>query len=71
MEGLYISEQGLREHITRPFSDLNAFILFPNSLYFVVCVIIIIFFSLNNMGLFPHYVKRGRGKRANYIWTEV
>lgn len=55
MEGLYISEQGLREHITRPFSDLKAFILFPNSLYFVVCIYYydFFFFNLNNMGLFP------------------
>lgn len=54
MEGLYISEQGLREHITRPFSDLKAFILFPNSLYFVVCIYYYdFFFNLNNMGLFP------------------
>lgn len=49
MEGLRISEQKLGEHITCLFTDLNAFILFLNSLYFVVCIF---FFNLNNMGVF-------------------
>lgn len=61
MEGLRISEQKLREHITCLFSDLNAFILFLNSLYFVVCIF---FFNLNNMGFFPRSVKRGRGEKS-------
>lgn len=42
MERLRISEQKLREHITCQFSDLNAFILFLNSLYFVVCIFFLI-----------------------------
>lgn len=43
MEGLCISEQRLGEHIACLFSDLNAFILFLNSLYFVVSIFIFLF----------------------------